>query len=136
MNQSEILLLRQGKISVKIIHELDYLLTLIKFGSSQLIFELPFDPIKYKDDRTNKLLSSNMLQIIGVESCNNIVKCLRMVSIPFKLFNSWITVWTNAKNIPDYSNKYDRWMNDLDNRYSLLNLWDRGIYVGKMGEKE
>jgi len=136
MNQSEILLLRQGKISVRIIHELDYLLTLIKFESSQLIFELPFDPTKYKDDRVDKLLNSNMLQIITIESSNNIVKGLRMVSIPFKLFNLWITVWTNAKNIFDYSNKYERWMNDLDNRYSLLNLWDRGIYIGKMGEQE
>jgi len=136
MNKSEILLFRKAKISVKIIHELDYLLTLIKFADSQLIFELSFDPTKYSDNRVDKLMNSNMLQIIGIESSSNIIKSLRIVSVPFKLFNLWITVWGNARNIPGYVTKYDRWVNDLDKRYSLLDLWDRGTYIGKMGEKE
>lgn len=100
----------------------------------ELIFELNLDPTLYKDGRGQNLLKSNMLTIVGIESTTNIINTLRYCNFPTRLYTKMITVWDRAKDIENYSQKYTRWVNDLDNRYSLIQLWDVANYAGKMGE--
>lgn len=134
MTQEEIKILRFNKISCKYIQEGDFILTLISYNSSDILFELSLDPTLYKDDRSDFLLKTNMLTVVGIESTNNIVKTIRYCSIPIKLYNKWLTAWSRAKEIESYSEKYIRWVDDLDRRYSLKQLWDIGVYIGKIGE--
>lgn len=134
MNNKEKELLRLSKISVRVIQEGDFILTLIKYGSSNLCFEISFDPMLYKDGRMDLLLEGNLIYIIGVESNENIIQTLRMVSMPSGLLKKYIVIWDNAKKIDDYSGRYERWVKDLDMRYNVMELWEMGVYVGRMGE--
>jgi len=134
MSEKERELLRFSKITVKIIKEGDFILTLIRYGNTELYFEINFDPMLYKDGRMDNLLKSNMIYIVGVESNSNIIMNLRYVNMPMKLLGKYVTVWDNAKYVDSYSKRYKRWVDDLDSRYSVLELWDIGVYIGKIGE--
>jgi hypothetical protein len=122
MSDSEISFLRFEKVTCRIIEEGDFLLTLVRFGNSELIFEMAFDPTLYKDQRMDNMLKSNMLNLIGIESTTNIIKTLRMANLPIALYRKMITIWGNAKDIENYSQKYTNWMDDLDKRYSVWQL--------------
>lgn len=54
--------------------------------------------------------------------------------MPKKLFMALMVQRDYALRIDGFSLKYDRWFNDLYNRYSDDELWERGEYIGKMGE--
>lgn len=135
MTEAEKKLLRFGKIQVKIIKETDsFMLTLIKFANSPLVFEMEFDPTLYKDNRMDNMLKSNIIDIIGVESTDNTIQTIRQVSTPMNLYRIWLVAWQVAKETNNFSEKYKRWVDDLRKRYSVLQLWDIGSYIGKMGE--
>ena len=75
-----------------------------------------------------------MILMVGVESNTNKIQTLRQFNMPMKMYMALITQFKNGKEQPDYNAKYTRWINDLDDRYSLLQLWDIATYIGKMGE--
>ena len=138
INNKERELLRYSKILVRVIQEGNFILTMIRYGNSNLVFEYTFDPSLYKDGRMDDLLKlklrSNLIYIIGVESNTNIIQTLRLVNMPMELLKKYIIIWSEVDSMEDYSGKYVKWVDDLDNRYSVLELWDMGVYVGKMGE--
>lgn len=134
MTKEEEFLLRRGKITTRIIHEGFFLLTLIQFANTEMIFEISFDPTLYKDNRMNELLKSNMINLIGIESTTNIIKVLRMVNIPMGLYRRMITLWSMTKDIENYSKKYSNWVSELDKRYTVPKLWEMGIYTCRLGE--
>jgi len=133
MTVSEKQSLRFDKIEVRIIEENNYLYTMFKYAET-LIFELDFDPTLYKDDRIINIIKSNLVHVISIESNNNLIQTLRLVNAPLKLFTKWHTIWINAKDIDNYSNKYKNWVFDLQNRYTPTQLWEYGKYLGEMGE--
>ena len=133
MTKSEKQSLRFNKIEVRILEESNYLYTLFKFGDC-LIFELDFDPTLYKDDRIMNIIKSNLVHVISLESNNNLIQTLRLVNAPMKLFTKWHSIWINAKDIDNYSEKYKNWVLDLQNRYTPTKLWEYGKHVGRMGE--
>lgn len=150
MSEKERELLRFGKIRVRVIQEGDFLLTMVKFGSSELVFEISFDPLLYKDGRMDNLINCNMIYVVGIESRDGIIKSLRLVNMPRRLLLRFVSVWgkvigsresssdvksyDKSCNYSDYSRKYVRWVEDLDKRYSVLDLWGLGEDVGVMGE--
>jgi len=134
MSKEEKYLLQKTPISVRQIKENDFVVSVVKFGNTDLIFEIAFNPFLYKDKKQEKLFSSNMIMMVGVESNTNKIQTLRQFNMPMKMYMSLITQFKNGKEQPDYNERYTRWMNDIDNRYSLLQLWDITTYIGKMGE--
>jgi len=137
MTIGEFMALREEKIHVRVIKETDdFVLTLLKYGKTPLIFELCFDATLYKDERRGVFSKSNMLTIIGVESNTNTIKTLRMVSMPLKLHNTFIKAWNLALTREGFSEKYNAWINDLDSRYSVIDLWKMGDGYGQMGQQE
>lgn len=119
----EVYALNTERIQMKVLQEGPYLLTLFSFGHG-FIQEASFDPTIYKDGRISNLLKNNMLHIVGVESTSNIVCAQRLISVPMVLYGTWIAAWGEAKIIPGYSQKYNRWMQDLYERYSTRQLWE------------
>lgn len=123
-------------ISVRIISESNFVLALARFGNTSLIFEMDLDPTLYKDDRALQLgLKNNIVTFIVVESTNNIIQVIRSANMPLKLREKWLVSWMKAKEIDNYSQRYANWMRDLRSRYTVEQLWDRGLYIGKFGEK-
>jgi len=136
ISTSEFLALREEKINVRVIKENDFLLTLIKYGKTDLIFEMSFDPTLYKDERRGLFFKSNMLMIVGVDSNTNIIKTLRMVSMPIKLFELFNNVWDVNLKQEGFSKEYYNWVSKLDSMYTTFQLWGQGNGYGMMGQKE
>ena len=110
---------------------------------NEIIYSLnDYLPLLYKDERMNNLLESNMMYVIGVESNDNTIKTLRYSNMPVGLVRKCIGVWGKIGEMVkgeklekvEYGRKYNRWVYDLDSRYNVLELWEMGVYVGKMGE--
>lgn len=137
MSLEEVIALRTAKIQVRVIKETDdFVLTLIKYGNSPLVFEIAFDPTLYTDERRKMFEKSNMLSIISVDSNSNSIKTLRYVSMPLKLYDLYRGAWSLALHREEFSERYTRWIDDLDRRYSVLELWSRGEKYGEMGQEE
>lgn len=132
MSQAEKTALSES-ITVKLYREDSFLLPIIRFGNTHLMFEVIFDPTLYDDGRDETLTVSNMLTIIGVESNSNIIKTLRLVSINPSLYKELVSFWIKAKNMEDFSKKYINWVRELDAKYTVLQLWSRSKYICKMG---
>lgn len=136
ITEKEKLVLKNEKMNIRVIHESDFVLTLIRYGFTSLVFEVVFDPTLYKDERVNQFLTSNMLTVVGIESTNNTIQTLRYVSIPLNLFSIWNISRENAKKQENYSQKYSKWIDDLDKRYSILKLWDLAKPIGYLGQTD
>lgn len=135
MTKEEIFLLQKAPIIVRQIKELDFVLFLIRFGKTEQIFEIAFNPLLYKDKRKENLLNSNMILMVGVESNSNKIKTLRHFNMSQKMYVSLLGQYHNGKQQINYNDKFTKWVNDLDRRYSVLQLWELGTYIGKMGEE-
>ncbi|WP_182102710.1 hypothetical protein [Niallia taxi] len=135
MSAKEKQLLQTKKVSVRLLHEGDFTLALLRVGNSPLMFELVFDPTIYGDDRAvDHLKRSNMIYIFGIESATNTVETMRPANLPKKLHETWLKVWEKALVSDGYSEKYQAWVQDIYQRYSTERLWDMAVYVGKLGE--
>lgn len=137
MTSEEANLIASAPISVRVLRDTPtFVLPVVRFGRSPLLFEIIFDPTLYKDNRSMQLtLENNLVTIVGVDSNTNIVKALRLVSIPKRLREIWLTSWTKALEMNDFSRKYNMWVSDISRRYSPEKLWDMSVYVGKFGDK-
>jgi hypothetical protein len=77
-----------------------------------------------------------MLMIVGIDSNTNIIKTLRMVSMPMKLFNLFNKIWSVNLNHDGFSEEYNKWINDIDNQYSVHQIYGMAVSYGIMGQKE
>lgn len=126
--------LKEDIIKVKLFKDDKHLiLPMFKYGNI-LKFGLIFDPLKYIDERKENIFKSNMVIIVGIESISGMIETIRYCNMPKKLFMALMVQRDYALRIDGFSLKYDRWFNDLYNRYSDDELWERGEYIGKMGE--
>jgi hypothetical protein len=136
MSPEERELLWSGEIHTKMIREGNKLMFLLKFGESELINEVYFDPTLYNDKRAMRIVFDNhMVQFVGIERSNNIIKTLRMANFPMNLKQACITEWSKAYHEENYSENYGNWIGELMAKYSTLELWAKGEYVGQFGEK-
>lgn len=134
MQKLEKHILKTVPITVNRIKESNMVLHLIRFGNTELIFELSFDPLLYKDERVEKILKSNMINMFSIESSDNTIQTMRYFNMPKQMYLGLNTMWVSGKKIEDFSGRYKRWVDDLDNRYSIVELWNMSTYVGRMGE--
>jgi hypothetical protein len=135
MSEEEKFLLRNGVINARMIREENFILFILRFGHSPLMFEVSFDPTLYKDRRAMQITFDNhMVHFVGVEKRTNTVQTLRTANFPMKLKQACITAWHNAYNDLDYSRKYMEWYDGLLS-FSTPELWEKGEDVGFFGEK-
>jgi hypothetical protein len=137
LTELEAALISEAPISVRVLRDTPSLIMpTVRIGNSPLLFEVVFDPTLYPDKRAMQLvLDNNRIQIVGVDSNTNIVKALRLVSMPNRLREMLMSAWSKALDEEGFSTKFARWSADLASRYSLIDLWERSVYVGKLGER-
>ncbi len=134
MSDEEKELLKRGKIRTKIIEEDNFIFPLIQFNNTDFIFEIDFNPFLYKDERKKLSGKSNIVNIIGVELTDYTVQAIRMVNMPKKLYSKYITSW-NTSNPKTFTKGYTKWTDRLRRNYTVSQLWNMSVYVGKFGEK-
>jgi hypothetical protein len=137
MTKKEIEILKNQEINVRVIKESDSLiLAMIRFGNEQIIFEIIFDPTAYNNyNRSMQLKLNNIINIVGVDSETNLVTMIRNINMSEGLRQEWIKSWEKAfKERESYSSKYKEWIADIRNRHSIIELWNKGVNVGKLGD--
>lgn len=133
-SSEEIRLVQERKMSVRLLEDTPYCLPLIQFGSSRMIFEMSFDPTLYPDDRAFQIgRSNNVLTIVLVDSESNTVRALRSANLPLAFIERCTNLWKLAFADIHFSDNYKKWYAQKQ-KHPLETLWDRAIYLGKLGE--
>lgn len=133
MNSKERRALKSEIIRSRVLKDDNKLLTLIKFGTSDLIFELSFDPNLYKDNRSEQINKVNTVQVVGIDSRDNTLQALRLASVPKNLLGTWRDCFQSAKEDDSFSKKYGAWLDQLYSRHSVLDLWNVAENTGTFG---
>lgn len=135
MREEEAQILQTRRADLRAIWEGNLVLTLLRFRNTDFLFEMSFDPTKYgKADFSKWFFKSNMFYLIGVDSSTMIVRSLRMANVSPQLYRIWGLAWQAAFQQPNYSELYDKWITDLQRRFTLERLWERASYVGFLGQ--
>jgi len=131
----EIFMLRNYQIKVRVFKDASHLIVnMIKFEPDGSIFEMIFDPTLYSEEKQQLIFQSNMALLLGVDSNTNKIMTLGYFNIPKRMYVGLLGQYQEAKKIDDYSAKYNRWINDIESRYSIEQMWDMATYIGRMGE--
>lgn len=134
ITKQERMTLKEVKVTVKLFQDTDYFLLTLMSYADRMQFSLIFDPLKYKGKKKTNLFKSNMLTIAGIESTTNIIQTLRYCNIPRGMYFALMNQYERAKEIESFSDKYNRWVASVYDKYTDQQLWDMAKYVGKLGE--
>lgn len=135
ITQDEINVLSSEPIHTRMIKEGNKILFINKYGNTDLLFEVSFDPTLYNDRRAMQIQNTNNTVIfIGVERFSNTVSFIRLANFPERLRQELSLAWESAYNEKDYSKNYTKWLDELQ-KFEVLQLWEKAIDVGKFGEQ-
>jgi len=112
-----------------------FILLLIRYGDTELVQEISFDPTLYEDKRALQFLKeNNLMTIVCLNSHTNTIKGMRRANLPLKMIQRCKKSWTMAYSTPSFSENYRLWYQLLQMKYTTLQLWDAGEDVGYLGE--
>jgi hypothetical protein len=113
-------------------------MALIRFESSAIIYELVFDPTRYKaiewKERTEWWNQSNTVTLLVIDSVTGIIEGIRVANMPKTLWEVWQESWRKSLSIEDYTRKYDSWIKTLWQR-NTMELWNTATPSGVFGER-
>ena len=113
-------------------------MALIRFQSSPIIYELVFDPTKYRaiewKDRIDWWDKSNTVSLLLIDSATGIIGAIRLANMPKTLWEAWRESWRKSLSIEDYSRKYSEWISALW-QHPTMELWNKAVPSGIFGER-
>jgi len=133
-------ILRKAKILTRYIidESKTMVMAFIRFESSPLIYELVFDPTRYKaierKDRIDWWDKSNTVSLLLIDSATGAIGAIRVANMPKALWEVWRESWRKSVSIEDYSQKYSKWINTLWQRQTM-ELWNTATPSGMFGER-
>lgn len=130
----EIDMVQHQMVRFRLVMQDNFVLPLVQFGDSNMIFEMRFDPTAYEDDRALQLMGkNNLLTIVLIDSTNGVVKALRNANLPLQFSKQCYKKWTAAFKQENYSIHYKVWCEKLAS-VPLEILWEEAVDVGLLGE--
>lgn len=113
-------------------------LALIRFATSPIIYELVFDPTRYKALEWKERISwwdkSNTVTLLVIDSITGIIDGIRVANMPRTLWEVWRESWRKSLSIEDYSRKYSDWIKTLW-QHKTMELWNAATPSGVFGER-
>jgi hypothetical protein len=113
-------------------------MALIRFESSEMIYELIFDPTRYKaiewKERIEWWNKSNTVSLLVIDSLTGIIEAIRVANMPKTLWEAWQNSWRKSLGIEDYSGKYSEWIKTLW-QHKTMELWNTATPSGVFGER-
>jgi hypothetical protein len=105
---NDINVFRNDDIIFKVLFNRDKAYILIKFGGSNLLHEILFDPTLYFDkSRTlTNLKISNLIYCVLINSENSVVHGIKIFNFPIEIFQKLIFVWEKALDNKNYSEEF------------------------------
>ena len=137
-NEVELSKFHEKTAQIRLYEREEFILPLIRFGSSDFIFEMSFDPTLYRDGRAFQFKETNNTLFTALvdssSSSNFTVKGLRAGNLPLKMIQKCSKVWARACLDSEYADKYRKWYKEVQDNLWIKEVWDRAIHAGKIGE--
>ncbi|MEQ8176666.1 MAG: hypothetical protein ABRQ26_16560, partial [Syntrophomonadaceae bacterium] len=112
-----------------------YILPLFRLGRSNMMFDTPFDPTLYQDDRVSLMQQQNSFILVSIEANNNIIQTLQQLNLPNSLHEKLQTSWIRSYRHPNFSLNYNQWINQVYAQFDLMELWNQAQDYGFLGDK-
>jgi hypothetical protein len=139
-SREEIKIVRRAKILTRYLIDdsKTMVMALIRFKSSPIIYELVFDPTRYKaiewKDRIDWWDKSNTVSLLLIDSTTGILGAIRVANMPKALWDVWRDSWRKSLSIEDYTRKYSEWISILW-QHKTMELWNTATPSGMFGER-
>jgi len=138
-SKEETKIIRKAKILARYLidESQTMVMALIRFEYSPIIYELVFDPTRYRaiewKDRIEWWNKSNTVSLLLIDSDSGIIGALRVANMPKTLWNVWRDSWRRSLSVEDYTQKYSKWINTLWQQ-KTMELWNMATPCGTFGE--
>jgi hypothetical protein len=125
ISQEEIRQLSNLPIMVRILDDIKgHMLPLFRLGGTDLIFETPFNPCVYDEDRVFIMASDEKLNMLAIEASKNIIVASRSFTLPRPLSRKLLINWLTAfEEKTYYIYSYNQWIGLLHAVSQLKTLW-------------
>lgn len=138
MRALERIVIEMEPMDVRIVEDGAFVLTLLRFGNTPIIFSMEHDPRKYSDLRSfNTIRRTNRIDIIAVESTKNEVRVIRPAHFNEQLRAVWKRSWLAAMTDHKYSERYQLWLDGLWKRYrDVRRMWKKARPMGHLLDED
>jgi len=138
MRALERIVIEMEPMDVRVIEEGDFVLTLLRFGDTPVLFSLEHDPRKYSDHRSlNTIRRTNRIDVIAIESTKNEVRVIRPAHFNEQLRIIWKRSWRVAMTDHTYSERYQQWLERLWRKWKdVRRLWARAQPVCRLIDED
>ena len=113
-------------------------MALIRFKSSPKIYELVFDPTRYKaiewKERIEWWNKSNTVTLLVIDNVTGIIGTIRVANMPKILWEVWQESWRKSLSMEDCTRKYGEWINILWQR-KTMEWWNTATPSKMSGER-
>lgn len=101
-----------------------HLLPFFRLGKTDFIFETPFDPCVYSENRIYLLPFDEKLAMVVIEANTNAIVASRLFNLPRAFSRKLLINWTAAFEKSEYfSAAYARWVESLQSILRIKILW-------------
>lgn len=109
-----------------------HLLPIFRLGRSNYVFETPFNPCLYDEERILMMPLNDRLTMVAIEGNSNAVVVNRLLSLPRLLSRRLLINWLAAFEQQEFSaSSYEQWIDSLQRSLRLKAIWR---YAGEQWE--
>ena len=115
LNADDIINFREEDITFKILFNTDKAYILLRFGESNLLHEILFNPTLYKNqENTKKIMKeSNLIYCVLIDGENEKIQGIKLFNFPLDIFKKLISVWEKAFENKNYTEDFKAYMTNF-----------------------
>lgn len=111
-----------------------HLLPIFRLGRSNYVFETPFNPYLYDEERILMMPLNDRLTMVAIEGSSNTIVVNRSFTLPRQLSRRLLRNWLTAFEQQESSaSSYEQWIDSLQSSLRLKAIWR---YAGEQWELE
>lgn len=133
IKENEIDIFSDSRIETRIVKSNNIAFPLFRFGKSDLLFDIIFNPFLYNTNKGFQMIdTNNHVLFVLIESSTNIVKSMRYTTMPTKLRELWSESWSHYESPEDFTQAFNKGKDALFAK-SLTSSWREGISTSYFG---
>jgi hypothetical protein len=125
LNNDDINKFREGDIIFKVLFNSDKAYILLRFGESNLLHEILFNPTLYKNqENTKKIMKeSNLIYCVLIDGENEKIQGIKLFNFPLDIFEKLTSVWEKAFENINYTEDFKAYMTNFFSE-DILFWWE------------
>lgn len=126
ISDEEIRQLSELPVLVRIFgHLLGHALPVFRLGVTDFIFETPFNPLVYNEERIYLASADGGIILVTIEGVDNQIVSSRALNLPEDLYKKRSTNWASALARKErYTLSYSVWIESLQATLKIKDLWE------------